>query len=188
MSAASSYSPIISELLAGPRLPPLDPGKPNLAARAKLESLRPESIYGGAAPANREMALCCLAGLWLWHDFLDESHSLSQEIETRAGSYWHGLMHRREPDFGNAKYWFRRVGEHEIFPALSSRVKEAVAGEKLASGLKYLADGGTWDPYRFIDSCEAALERSNGAVDLCRRVAAVEWRLMFDFCYEAGRG
>ena len=46
------------------------------------------------------MAACCLCGLWLLHDFLDESHSLSQEITTDTGSYWHGIMHRREPDYG----------------------------------------------------------------------------------------
>ena len=49
------------------------------------------------------MASACLAGLWLYHDYLDESHAVSQSIHTPAGSYWHGLMHRREPDFANPK-------------------------------------------------------------------------------------
>jgi hypothetical protein len=49
------------------------------------------------------------AGLWLYVDDLDRSHHVSQSIETPVGSYWHGIMHRREGDFSNAKYWFRRA-------------------------------------------------------------------------------
>ena len=37
-------------------------------------------------------AAACRAGLWLYHDFLDESHTISQEIETPEGSYWHALF------------------------------------------------------------------------------------------------
>jgi hypothetical protein len=181
-----SYSPAIAELLAGDRIPPLDAGQPNLAVQATLAALRPETIYG-QAPADLSMAACCVSGLWLWHNFLDESHSISQEIETRAGSYWHGLMHRREADFGNAKYWFRRVGQHEIFPQLAREMQALVAAEKLPAPLTYLASAREWDPYRFVDSCESALERANGAVDLCRRVAALEWSLLFDHCYLAGK-
>ena len=64
------------------------------------------------------MALACMAGLWLRHDFLDESHRISQDLENPSGSYWHGIMHRRELDFSNAKYWFRRVGMHRVFEPL----------------------------------------------------------------------
>src|SRR3954452_14901046 len=63
---------------------------------------------------NIQPLLHCTA--LLWHDFLDASHTISQSIETCEGSWLHGIMHRREPDYGNAKYWFHRVGRHATFP------------------------------------------------------------------------
>ncbi len=70
---------------------------------------------------SRTEATALLAGVWLLNDRLDESHSLSQSIEGAGrghGDYWHAIMHRREPDFGNAKYWFRQVGRHSVMSKL----------------------------------------------------------------------
>ncbi len=49
------------------------------------------------------------AGLWLYVDDLERSHQVSQNLQGPVGAYWHGIMHRREGDFSNAKYWFRRA-------------------------------------------------------------------------------
>ena len=87
----------------------------------------------------------------LWHDQLDASHTLSQDIGTRDGSWLHGIMHRREPDYGNAKYWFKRVGPHAAFPKLA-----ACAAELLRDCGDNLFATGPWDPFAFIDECEAA--------------------------------
>ena len=86
----------------------LGPGDPDKATRARLEGLTVEKLFAPDKVRRQDCAAACLSGLWLYHDFLDESHSLSQALTTAEGSYWHGLMHRREPDFGNAAYWFRR--------------------------------------------------------------------------------
>lgn len=42
------------------------------------------------------------------------SHTVSQGIEGTTGSYWHGIMHRREGDFSNSHYWFNKVGGHPV--------------------------------------------------------------------------
>src|SRR5271156_5082063 len=93
----------------------LGPGAPRVAFRSQLEQL--EQILASMVK-DAAFASACRAGLWLYHDFLDESHTISQDLDTPEGSYWHALMHRRESDFGNSKYWFRRVGPHPIFDDL----------------------------------------------------------------------
>ena len=115
MSSIPAYSPAIEELLTPQHLCPLGPGHPNLAVRDRLAALTPATLLAPHRLRAEDMARACLAGLWLHHNFLDESHTISQDLATASGSYWHALMHRREADFWNSKYWFRRVGTHPIF-------------------------------------------------------------------------
>jgi hypothetical protein len=173
----ANYGEVVANLLADDRLPELGPGQPNQAAEARLRSLRIETLFGQRKIVDRQLAQCCLSGLWLWHDFLDESHRISQEIETPEGSYWHGIMHRREPDYGNAKYWFRRVGKHPVMAALAA-TPEA----------RRLASAPTWDPYAFVDLCQAVESGSDPRNQLAREVARSEWQLLFDYCYRGAVG
>jgi len=166
---------------------PLGPGSPNESLRPKLAALKPESLFDGQKIVDESAARCCLAAVWLLHDFLDESHAISQEIETPDGSYWHGILHRREPDYGNAKYWFRRVGQHPIFEplAVAARVLAEAANDKLPQSMTFLRQQTSWDPYRFIDLCEALASRKSAdesAELLARRIARAEWDLLFEHC------
>ena len=162
------------------RVSPLGPGKPNRAAFDQLRSLTTADLAPGRSIVDDAMARCCLAGLWLLHDFLDESHRISQEIETTTGSYWHGIMHRREGDFDNAKYWFRRVGRPEVFDALGQAACE-IAGASPAEVAGSFVRGG-WDPYRFVDACQAV--RADTADEaLLMQVAQREWQFLFEFCH-----
>ena len=179
------YGPVICSILGEPRLMPLGPGNPNVKVSPQLKTLTAEQAFGAQAIQDQEMAKCCLAGLWLHHDFLDESHTLSQEIHTTSGSYWHGIMHRREPDYSNAKYWFRRVGDHPTFVSLAADAKEIAAGDS-ADSAEILTRQSTWDPFAFIDLCEEAVDSSFEL--LCRRVQQREWELLFDYCYQKAIG
>lgn len=49
-----------------------------------------------------------IGAMWLWHDFLEEAHKIAQEIERPEGSWLHAIVHRREGDFSNSKYWYAR--------------------------------------------------------------------------------
>jgi hypothetical protein len=183
------YPAVVQELLTPPWESPLDAGTPNPAVRGKLAKLRPGDVVPAPPPAagrsgpDSDMASACLAGLWLYHDFLDESHRLSQEIETPSGSFWHGVMHRREGDYENAKYWFRRVGKHPAYGELGEAVRRAAADAP--SEARRFADGGAWDPYAFVDLCRAACNGRSELESWCRRLQADEWRTLFDFCFEA---
>lgn len=168
-------------------LNPLGPGIVIESLRPKLAALSPKTLFAHQKIIGENAARCCLSALWLLHDFLDESHTISQEIETADGSYWHGIMHRREPDYGNAKYWFRRVGPHPVFKPLAAKARELAAAEnsKLPSNMDFLLKQASWDPYRFIDLCESLAGRKSadeGAELLARRIARAEWDLLFDHC------
>ncbi|MEX1230643.1 MAG: hypothetical protein WEB58_10405 [Planctomycetaceae bacterium] len=153
------------------RKPELLPGSPSRSwMRILLAEFRPETFSRGVRSSVDLTAL--RAGIFQVHDFLDESHELSQSIEGagthRHGDYWHAIMHRREPDYPNAKYWFRHVGRHPIFAELSQvvtrRVKQLQAktdrrDENLRARLSQLVDGrGEWDPFAFVDFCRVCAE------------------------------
>ena len=119
-----------------------------------------------------------LSGLFLRLDNWDKSHRLSQELDTAEGSYWHGIAHRLEPDYGNAGYWFRRVGQHAIFPQLHAAASSILAGQRIKWRLSE-----RWDPFLFLRWCEEANEggkREELAAALA--IQNVEWELLFEWC------
>jgi hypothetical protein len=179
----TAYGPVVADLLGEPRLMPLGPGQPHEPFRDKLQGLSPATVFPGQRVRDTDMAAGCCAALWLYHDFLDESHTISQSIETATGGYWHGILHRREPDYGNAKYWFRRVGRHPVFDTLHGEVAAIAAAGELPPSAAFLATNRMWDPFAFIDLCEESAAGRAPAEMLCRRIQQREWEVLFDYCY-----
>jgi hypothetical protein len=164
------FSPLVRNLLADNRTCALDAGQPNELALPVLREMSAKNLFS-VRVRGLDAARCCLAGLWLYHDYLDESHEISQDIQTPSGSFWHGIMHRREPDPSNAAYWFRRVGEHPIFDPL------AKAAQGMMDDVPLL-----WSPFWFIDRCTDAIRRQEPDAAI-RLVQKHEWELLFDFCW-----
>jgi hypothetical protein len=182
-----TYNAIVDELLAVESTNDLGPGRPNEALRPRLAALSTGVLCAPHSVSDHSLARACLAGLWLFHDFLDESHGISQEIHTPTGSFWHGIMHRREPDYGNSKYWFQRVGRHPVFAPLAEAVAPLIAREQHELVKELLGSEG-WAPFAFVDLCEAAATGRLSCVPLCRQIQRIEWELLFDHCYRQATG
>src|SRR5690606_8137195 len=118
------YGPRIAELLALPAPDGLVHGPAVASAGERLEGLTAEALFD-SSPTDTEMAKACLAGLWLRFDFGARGHALAQSLKGATGAFWHAIHHRREPDYPNAKYWFRRAGIHPIHGDLLAAAKAA---------------------------------------------------------------
>lgn len=183
-----AYGLALAAVLVDDQPNELGPGHARSAMRPALAALTPEAIVAPHELREREMAMACLSGLWLRCDFLDESHRISQDIETPTGSYWHGIMHRREPDFGNSKYWFRRVGRHPVFEPLLAAASQLAANSDARDEAEPLVEQAEWDPFQFVDLCQRAIDDSSALNTLCRDIQWREWCLLFDFCYARAIG
>ncbi len=158
-----NYSAGVAEILSSD-VPPLE----------ALRSLRPADLFpDGRAPE------AAMSGLWLYFSCLDESHAISQGLPTPEGSFWHGILHRREPDAANARYWFRRVGDHSIFPSLAIAAEQALSKHP---GARFHSNK-NWDPMAFIDYWEDARTRPGSSDELLAlAIQSAEWELLFDYC------
>ncbi|MEO7652395.1 MAG: hypothetical protein ABIZ80_18170 [Bryobacteraceae bacterium] len=179
----TAYGPDISGIFAldgnGERLMPLASGLCSSGdARALLLSRDPGEWFPRARHAE-----AALSGLLLYFSCLDESHEMSQRLKTIEGGYWHGIMHRQEPDRGNAAYWFRQVRSHAIHAPLAEAAR-VIAGAFPEAGVSLPA---VWDAVRFVDICEQARRRPGSALEaFALRLQRAEWQLLFDHCARGG--
>ncbi len=186
----SAITEVIEKLEAGNPLPPLVPENAwsNELTDALL-TLSLEDLFQGQSLKDDIFGGAIKSGLLLWNDALNDSHDVSQELGNNTGSYWHGIMHRREPDYSNAKYWFGRVGTHPIFPELRecsiALFKETSnSSDELAHIGQVIEAQEYWDAYQFIDWCQAA-ENDLGS-DVARflqQVQAEEIKLLLAYSY-----
>ena len=119
-------------------MPLLDNLLATLTQRDPFPLLVPESVWDNSLTAKIDKltaAPLIKAGLHLLNDDIHNCHIIAQEHENSDGNYWHAILHRREPDYWNSKYWYKRVGDH---PVIHNMQKEKPG----------------WDPFNFVDQCE----------------------------------
>jgi hypothetical protein len=116
------------------------------------------------------------AAIYLWHDHFEAAHQLAQDVESADGSLLHGILHRREPDFMNARYWFRRVGPaHPSYECVVGKIKIAVMAGKAELIIKQILPKDKWQPLVFVDFLEDVLRRHDEGYDtLLRQIQAAE--------------
>lgn len=176
--------------LVANKLPELGEERCSPEIELRLDALSPSSLFAEGAVNNEDAALCCMSAIWLLQGGLGQSHEISQHIPSREGSFWHGIMHRREGDFSNAKYWFRQVGNHHTFATIVTRVRKVVEAEQEPATAK-LAEKLTrdWQPGLFVDLCQQAMQKNDSNLTrLCRQIALAEWEVLFAYCHDLAQG
>jgi hypothetical protein len=165
---------------------------PDLGPKRRLNTFPPGEIEKDIEKLSRAAELpeprlpLLKAALLLWNDHLDEAHAIVQDMNTPDAAMLHAIIHRREPDYFNSKYWWRRVGQHPSFELLAKRVSELL--ERQASPLRRdefheshkhlkaaLLPRNQWDPFAFVDAVESALSTNAGEeIKILKEIQKVE--------------
>ncbi|MBM3215209.1 hypothetical protein FJZ36_09880 [Candidatus Poribacteria bacterium] len=156
-----------------------------------IASLDTRSLFS-VPVAEPAFAQAFLSGLYLLNDDLWESHRLAMsdsapEVARATLDYWHGIMHRREPDYPNSKYWFRRVGSHELFPQVLSAAQATLAstGPTVVDAVRSWK---VWNPFAVVDMVEHLASRSGADVEVLQTIQAHEMLLLLDYSARRATG
>lgn len=141
-------------------------------ARMRLEKQDTKKLFPQAKDPDAAMA-----GLWLYFSCFEEAHKLVDNPHSPERTFWHAIVHRREPDAGNAAYWFRQLGEHPLFKPLATEARDILKRNPTAEFRI-----GQWDPFAFINFCERAREQPGSVQELvAMEIQRAEWQLLFDY-------
>ena len=175
----ASYSDFIDRLLLNPDLlKKLTPTEPvTWDWPSKIREASDETITGGKEIADVKILTLLRGALLCAGDALDAAHRIFQDDSSDLASYWHGVMHRREGDFDNARYWFRRAGRLPIFDRMHGTAAQVSAT---------MARQPTWDAYLLTGMCEQAKFGDHGAVAECVALQRVEFDELLGYCWRMG--
>jgi hypothetical protein len=176
LDAAHAYERLV------PRSSPGNPDANSLLSKAKPQDLLSVPVK------SVDDANAVLAGLWLWHDFLDESHLISQSLPSATGSFWHAIMHRREGDFSNSKYWYDRCAKHPVMAVILAQIQPIIGPLPADKTILKLTLHG-WNPHAFVDLVQQVEgQPAHPLHRLAVSLQQLEWRLLFDHSLRAATG
>jgi hypothetical protein len=136
-------------------------------AHELLDGIKAEQLFAKSPPSSAA-AQAVLAGLWLWNDGLDECHRIVQNAPDEKWeatyAFWHAIMHRREGDFSNSKYWYARAGAHPVLDDLSND-RNAIIGPKLVDLVRSVHNQPKDDRYQSA----IAMQK-------------LEWKMLMEYC------
>jgi len=106
---------------------------------------------------------------------MEPSHINVQDAQRSIGAYIHGVLHRMEGDYWNAKYWFDRVRD----PRLLDRIRDLIREFSQAQG-SVLEDWG--GPLRLIEACK---DRRSVSREEVVQLAHWEWQALWRIVNES---
>jgi hypothetical protein len=174
---STKYGEDVTRILAldgnGHRLLPLTCGPCSCEeARRLLKSLKPSVLFPRLKEPEAPMA-----GLYLYYSCFEEAHQLVSKCKTEEGELWHAILHRQEPDSGNAAYWFRQAGSHPTFSPLARAAVKILRDIPQAEFRT-----GRWDPFSFIAFCDRArLQPGSVQERAAMELQRAEWQILFDY-------
>jgi hypothetical protein len=150
-------------------------------ARQLLAGISPDRLFDQPV-TSRVDADGALAGLWLWLDGLAESHQIVQSAQSGTLAFWHAIMHRREGDFWNSKYWYARCGSHPALAELGPAARKLLGADSPALG--HVLDADQWDADGFVDLVERVHANPTGDElrEAAVRLQRLEWQHLFTSC------
>lgn len=154
------------ELTSGPR--------PGVLDRRTI-SQRIDALQGRFPWLSDSAALLRAAAL-LYHDHQDDAHDLVADRTDISGAFLHGILHRREPDYWNAKYWFRQCDLHPAHSILAARLATWLNPQEAAT-VRALTLPGTFDPFAFVDACDrcSRIDPKDPQVAILRKIQHAEF-------------
>jgi len=127
------------------------------------KSLREALEESGASLGGSLEAL-----LYLRIGLMEPAHGIVQDAKRGIDAYIHGVVHRMEGDYWNAKYWFDRVADPRLIDRIGSHIRQSLSGN--------------WTgPEDFVDACKTF---SVAKREELIRLATEEWEALWQIVHE----
>jgi hypothetical protein len=162
------YSAFITDFLREAQLPRLSAQEP-VPDKRLIQRIAVAEDHEFAR-ANGPEARCIRSLLFIAAGGVDQAHRIVQEISTSDAAYIHGIVHRIDDDFDNARYWFRRAPMH---PAAAEIYRRAAANSLT------VASHPIWDPLLVTDMVERS--RTAGVTEELRVILTIEFEELLQF-------
>jgi hypothetical protein len=171
------YPPLVDRVLRDKELlKKLLPTEPSDASLLVAIREATASDLAGSEPPDVPLFRLVRAALFYACDAIADGHRIVQDVSGDQAAYWHGMFHRREGDFDNARHWFRRTGALPFFGELhrqAANVSSVVAAQS------------NWDPYLFTGLCEQDRFGDTDARDQLLALQRIEFRTAFDYLWRS---
>ena len=123
------------------------------------------------------------AALYLYFDCFEEAHNIANDHEgSTEGNWIHAIVHRREPDAGNSRYWYARVNVPAKISGEIAREALAILKEQPVKELEPLVQklekSKRWEPEAFVGLCDQFRKKdpSVPGYGVLAKIQESEWR------------